>query len=419
MRILMVCDFYAPFVGGVEQHVRHLAAGLSDRGHQVAVATSWAQGLERFERDGPVSVYRIPVTTGRLEGLFASGSRRWSPPWPDPEGMWCLRRIIASEHPHIIHGHDWLGRSCLPLKPGSGAKFVASLHYYTLSCAKKTLIYHGEPCTGPGFRKCLECASLHYGPGKGIPITLGNWVGEALERQTVDMFLPVSRATAAANGLVKGQVPFEVIPNFVPDEIDRSDQPIASYLAQLPAEPFLLYVGVLTHYKGVNVLLQSYTQLSNAPPLVLIAPTLEGVALDIPSYVTVLSSCPHAAVMEAWHRSMIAIAPSLWPEPCATVVLEAMVQGKPVIATNTGGMPDMIEDGVSGILVPPGDAHALRNAMELLISDARLRNAMGQSASKRVRAFQASAVIPRIERVYSRLMDSGAGAGTDLEEYSP
>jgi glycosyltransferase involved in cell wall biosynthesis len=88
--------------------------------------------------------------------------------------------------------------------------------------------------------------------------------------------------------------------------------------------------------------------------------------------------------------------------------MEAMVMGKPVIATRAGGIPDMITDGENGLLVPPGDVLALRQAMRQLIDHPQLREQMGAAALRRVVEFQAKNVVSRIENIYQQLCTAGA-----------
>jgi glycosyltransferase involved in cell wall biosynthesis len=402
MNILMVTDFYWPFVGGVEQHVRRLSHALASRGNQVAVVTLSQEGLADFEYDGEVRVYRVRSAVQRLPFLFVQDKRRWAPPFPDPGVTRALRRILALEKPHIIHGHDWLARSFLPLKTASGAKFVMSLHYYTLSCAKKNLMIAGKHCSGPRLAKCLACAAPHYGALKGIPITLANWIMSAAERAAVDRFIAVSQATAEGNGLT-GKDRFEVIPNFMPDDRPATaDQ--SPYLAQLPQEPFLLFVGDLRRDKGLEVLLEAYRNLTAAPPLVLVGKAWAETPAEFLPGVTVLTDWPNEAVLAAWERSLIGIVPSLWPEPFGIVVIEAMAAGRPVVASRTGGIPDLVQDGETGLLFPPGDAKGLRLALEKLLGDPPLRERMGRAGKARAAAFQAAAVVPRIEQVYRDLL---------------
>jgi glycosyltransferase involved in cell wall biosynthesis len=122
------------------------------------------------------------------------------------------------------------------------------------------------------------------------------------------------------------------------------------------------------------------------------------------------ASWPHVAIMDAWRRSLLGLAPSVWPDPCPTVAMEAMATGRPVIAARSGGLSDIVVDGETGLLVPPGDAEALRRAMARLIDNPALRGRMGAAARRRVTAFQAGDVVPRIEQVYRELLVVGAPA---------
>jgi glycosyltransferase involved in cell wall biosynthesis len=399
----MIADFYHPFVGGVEQHVRNLSGALVARGHSVAVATLWDEGLEKHVSDGGVRVHRVRGTMQRAAPLFRSSQRRWAPPFPDPEAVAALRRIVAYELPDVVHGHDWLARSYLPLKRWSRAPLVMSLHYFTLSCAKKNLMYRDAPCSGPAFAKCLSCGANHYGPAKGVPIVTGNWAFGMAEQSAVDMFVPVSMATAVGNGLVGSSLPFEVIPNFVPDAATTPRADAGTYVDLLPPDGFLLFVGDLRGLKGLDVLLHAYSALKSAPPLVLIGKVWPETPTDLPPNVVVLKDWPNHAVMEAWRRSSLALVPSIWQEPFGMVVIEAMAAGRPVVASRIGGIPDIVVDGETGLLVPPGDSLALRGAIERLLADPSLRERMGQAARHRAVQFTASAVVPRFERLYATL----------------
>ena len=404
MRILMLAQFYPPIVGGIEQHVRTLSIELVARGHDVAVATILHKGQPAFEVDQGVRVYRVRSLMQRLPQLFSDTGRQYAPPFPDPITLPDLREIIQKEQPEIIHAHNWLVRSFMPLKSWSRAPLVVTMHDYNLSCARVDLIYDTQACSGPGFAKCLRCSIHHYGPLQGPPTVLSNWLMELLERLAADMFLVVSQAVAVGNNLQRyGQERLRVIPNFIPDEPDLLPEKDKAYLAQLPAGDYLLFAGGLGRMKGVEVLLRAYAELEDVPPLVLIGyPTP-----DWPQFssictrnVIVFKDWPHSAVMSAWARCMLAIVPSLGPDPCPTVAMEAMCMGKPIIASRTGGLTDIIAHGQTGLLIPAGDVQALKTAIRCLIDDPALRTHMGQQAQQRVTEFQARSVIPRIEQVY-------------------
>ena len=85
-------------------------------------------------------------------------------------------------------------------------------------------------------------------------------------------------------------------------------------------------------------------------------------------------------------------------------ILEAMCFGCPSIATRVGGIPEVVEDGVSGVLVAPGDAAALARAVETLIADPAHRIALGEAARRRAHErFSADVIVPRYEAIYRRV----------------
>ncbi len=404
MRVLMISDFYHPFLGGVEQHVRSLSTALVDRGYEVAVATLRQGDLPEFSVDHGVRIYRLRGSAQRAERLFASSGRPWAPPLPDPELTLGLRRVIEEERPEIVHGHDWMSRSFLPLKGWSGARFIVSLHYYTLSCAKKNLLYNNAPCSGPAPLKCIGCSIDHYGAAKGVATVSGAALGAALDHQAVDMFVSVSTATATGNGLDLDDPRSIIIPNFLPPKRGVSVDDISDYVAQLPEGEFLMYVGDLRGAKGLNVLLDAYARFSDAPPLVLIGKVWPETPATFPDNVIVLKDWPNEAVMEAWRRARIAVVPSVWPEPFGIVVIEAMTSGCPVVASRIGGIPDIVVDEETGLLVPPADPAALHHAIDHLINQPELMDRMGRAGRERARLFESDSVVPQIEQLYDSVV---------------
>lgn len=414
MRILMLADFYPPFAGGVARHVSGLSRELVERGHEVAVATFEGDGLAPYEIDHGVRVYRIRGTTQRLTPLFKDSKRRWAPPFPDPELTWALRQVIARERPDIVHAHTWLVHSFLPLKAWSGAKLVLTMHEYSLVCAKKNPIFRGAVCDGPGLMKCLSCSADHYGRVKGAPAVLALRTMSAPLRRAVDLFLAVSGDAAMWCDLAGDRLPYDVIPNFMPDHVVEPECGHEPYLAQLPRENYLLFVGALGRHKGVPVLLDAYAGLVDPPPLVLIGIPWADMPTTFPANVTVLENWPHDAVMQAWSRSCLALVPSVVPESFGIVVIEAMASGRPVIASRIGGLPELVSDGETGLLVPPGDPIALRGAIARLLADPDLAERMGQAGRRKAREFRTSNVIPRIERAYRQVLQGSEGTGVGL-----
>ena len=407
MRIVLLAQLYPPFLGGEERFAQDLSVALTERGHDVAVVTSWQTGTETFEYDRAVRVHRVRSVLQRAQFLHADPARTQMPSFPDPEATLALRKILAEEQPEIIHALNWMVFSYLPLAMWSNAKLVLSICDHSYICPKKKLIYQDAPCDGPGLSKCLSCTKEHYGITKGAVTLASLWAMRQIERRQVDLFLPVSTSVAEVNRIAGSGRPYQVVPNFVADDITTPHGENQPFLDQLPEGDFLLFVGAFGRYKGVDVLLDAYRRLEDAPPLVIIGYETNEYPVqttDVPKNVTVLKNWPNHAVMEAWRRCAIALVPSTWAEPFGIVALEAMAMAKPIIASRIGGLPDIIVDEESGLLVRPDDAEALSAAMQRLIADPALRQKLGDAAHTRVEQFKASVVVPRYEAIYAELL---------------
>lgn len=408
MRILMLSQFiYPPSLGGEERFVTDLSYELAARGHDVAIVALWQKGFPEFEIQRGVHIYRVRGSMQKMSFLFSDTDHPYAPSFPDPGVMRELRRIVLKERPEIVHAHNWLVHSFTPLKKWSQARFVVSLHDYSLICVQKRLMRREVSCSGPGVGKCLACGTQFYGLAKGPLTTLANFYWGERERQAVDLFLPVSQATADGNQLDKYHAPYKVVPNFIPDQIDVRDNDDDPLLAQLPKEGFLLFVGDITLDKGAEVLLQAYAELNTALPLIFIGrQQIAGLSERLPQNVRLMGPWPHDAVMGAWKRCTIGVVPSIVADCCPTVAMEAMVMGQPVVATRSGGLTDIVVDGETGLLVPPADPQALRSALQSLLEDPARRERMGVLAKQQVTRFQATSVVSNFEQVYQELVEA-------------
>lgn len=399
MRILLLSQFYPPVTGGVEVHVSALAEGLAARGHHVAVAT-----LDGEQMSGsPVEVHRLPSTTGGM-GFLHVTERHHAPPVPDPAARRALAGLVERFAPDVVHAHNWLGRSFVPLAPTSEARYVETLHDCGLICTQGRRMHDGTGyCETDGAVRCLACCARFFGPLKGGVTFLGNRAMRARELATVDLFLPVSHAVAEANRLAELGARFEVVPNFVAEREEGAATP--PELAALPDGPLILQVGDVVPDKGVHVLFEAYRTLEAPPPLVLVGRIAAEVRAALPGGAIAVGVWPHAAVRALWNRALFGTMPSLCLDACPTVTMEAMAASRPVIASARGGLTDQVVDGQTGILVAPGDAEALAGAMRRLIADEKLRHAMGTAGRQRFeRHYSADVVIDRIEELYASLL---------------
>lgn len=406
MRLLLLAQFFPPDIGGEERHVFNLANTLANRGHEVAVATQCVAGLPQRETlPSGVRVHRFITMAMGLPGVYAT-DRQHHLPFPDPLGTHNLARILRWERPDVVHAHNWIINSILPLRRRTArhAEFglVLTLHDYSNVCATKRLMQNGSVCAGPRKAKCVKCAIGHYGPIVGSVTATATAAMRPWKERAIDYIVSVSRAVATGNGIIDSPTA-RVIPNFILDSVLDDACVASSETAQpeLPIDPFLLFVGDLSSEKGVPTLLRAYSALGpSRPPLVLVGKRTPDTPTNLPRGAEMHFEWAHENIMVAFRRCLAAVLPSVWPDPCPTTVLEAMASGRPVITTSTGGMVDMIIHEESGLLVPPGDKRALTASLERLLGDGVLRMRIGIGARERVRLFTASTVAEQLEAIY-------------------
>ena len=146
-----------------------------------------------------------------------------------------------------------------------------------------------------------------------------------------------------------------------------------------------MFVGDLSRDKGIEVLLEAH-RLGGLPRLVLAGRVLENTPLDLPGRVDLRGLLDHPSVIDLMQSASVVAVPSIVPDCCPTVILEAMALGRPVVAAASGGIVDLVDDGVTGLLVPPGEAPALSQCS--LDARPRPRAGCGDGTSgARTRAF--------------------------------
>jgi glycosyltransferase involved in cell wall biosynthesis len=158
----------------------------------------------------------------------------------------------------------------------------------------------------------------------------------------------------------------------------------------LPGAPALLFVGVLERYKDVHTLAAAWRLAARRVPdarLRVIGRgrergVVEALVRDLPQRVSWSEQVPSEEVATALDAATALVLPSR-SEGLPRIAMEAFVRGRPVVGSRAGGIPDIVEDGVSGLLVPPGEPAALAEALVRVLTDPALaqRLAAGAAAS--------------------------------------
>jgi starch synthase len=183
------------------------------------------------------------------------------------------------------------------------------------------------------------------------------------------------------------------------------------------SRPYVVFVGRITRQKGLQVLLTSAQQLAPEAQLVLCAgqPDTQELAAEVTRLVDELRSArtgviwlpemlPKREVVQLLTHATVFACPSLY-EPLGIVNLEAMACGTAVVASRVGGIPEVVSDGETGLLVPPGDPAPLASALNSLLLDPARAAAMGLRGRDRAIAhFGWSAIAAQTAALYSELV---------------
>ncbi len=404
MKVLELTELYPPDIGGTQRHVARQAEELARRGHEVTVLThSVGDSPSREVTSEGITVYRTEAGwLSRLPGLYQNPRRRFSAPSPEPKDLRLIRDLIKYQRPDVILAHNWIIYSYLVLKRRDHPPVIWILHDYLAICHKRSLLYTplrlgvDRPCPGARLDRCIPCGHGQYGWVKSAMIATGLQLSRRLLNRKIEQVVAISSALSDVSQIAFDR-PIRVIPTFLGEGL-RDIAFKQARPAFCPEGGYLLFVGSLDKHKGVEVLIEAHRGLKRRIPLVIIGTAPSGRHPNFGDDVSVALDVEHDQVMAAWAHCTMGVVPSVWEEPWGQVAAEAATVGKAVIATRVGGLQDVVVDGETGILVPPNDAGALRDAIDLLMESPELRDQMGHRAAAHVRPFTVSVVTDQIEQ---------------------
>ncbi|MFZ0667535.1 MAG: glycosyltransferase family 4 protein [Acidimicrobiales bacterium] len=174
-----------------------------------------------------------------------------------------------------------------------------------------------------------------------------------------------------------------------------------------------MFAGALSRLKGLDVLLEAWAGLEPRVPLVLAGLRRPDSPRVFPPGVWVAESVPRGEVLQAWAHCLVAVVPSVFPDPHPTVAIEAMAAGRPVVASAVGGLTSIVTDEETGYLVKPGSVDDLRRALQRLIANPTLCSKMGDAAAVAARRFDKDVVVPQLEQVYQEAIANNGGRSDD------
>jgi glycosyltransferase involved in cell wall biosynthesis len=195
-------------------------------------------------------------------------------------------------------------------------------------------------------------------------------------------------------------------------------QAVRQELQIIDGAPLVVMAARLQRWKGVHVFVEAAAHVARVHPeaqFIIVGGTLFGLEPNYPRQLQQLierlelQACVRLVgfrtdVLSFFSAASLVVHCSIEPEPFAVVLLEAMACSKPVIASDSGGTGEIIEQGVEGLLVPPNDPEGLSKAICSLLADPELRKRMGNAGSARVRKYlNMDRMTREFERTYTEL----------------
>lgn len=411
MRILICCNAYPPrFMGGAELMAHEQAKALTRLGHEVRVFAGETGGNRaRHARADDlyegISIHRIALEPEDYSPEFLN----FLHPVVDDH----FRDILDDFDPDIVHCHNLLGLSAkLPLLARlQGAGTVCTLHDFWGFCLRNTAVRaDGNTCDDT--TQCRTCLPrIHDGRRMHIPMRLRkDFLNLALDQ--VDRFIAPSRFVATRYAWA-GWSPerLEVIPNGI--DLDLFHPAGKAGPVQAPVR--ITYAGYFGAHKGVATLLEALAILPSLQPVDIPSAVLQLVGegpeqdaystrikrLGMHERVRFLGKVTPEDMPAIYSRSDIVVLPSIWDENQPVCLMEAMAAGLPVVASRKGGIPEMVEHGVNGLLFGAGDAADLAGQLARLIADPGLRQEAGREGRRRVENLSHDRQARRLIAVYA------------------
>lgn len=378
MRIVLATSSYAPYVGGVEEHVRNVARVLRERGHEVVVWTIDRDGGFGVRRVDGVDVWDLPAP---LPARSAGAMARFAIRMPRAAARW--RRALRAHRPDLLHVHcfgpngtyaRWLSRI-------AGVPLILTSHGETL--ADDAGLFSSSRFAIDSLRDSLAQAAAVTACSQ---VTLDDLVGRFGLRE--------GRGTVVFNGI-------------------DLDEPEGAPPPRVTGR-YLAAVGRVQHLKGFDLLVQAFARAGLPRDIRLVigggGPETDDLRAlaerwGVSDRVLLTGWLDRPTVGALRRGALAGVVPSRF-EPFGIAALEVWRAASPLVATTRGGPPEFVADGVDGLLVDPEDTAALALALRRLVDDPALAARLAVAGETRVRAFTWERTVDAYERVYDEVRAS-------------
>lgn len=392
MKILLANDSAMP-AGGAQLATLALRDGLRQRGHDARLFASSARaGAGRSYAD-----YVCLGTISRFRTLLQTVN-----PWAFKQ----FHRALTEFRPDVVHVGMFLTQlSPLILRLLKDVPSLYHAHWYRPICPTgKKMLPDGSPCQRRFGGVCYRSRCL----------PMRAWLPLMLQMKLWQRWHHVFDLIVAGSETVKRRLMAE---GFEPVELVFYGVPIQPSRRPLSSPPTVAFAGRLAWVKGVDLLVRAFAEVVSQIPearLILAGDgpeqqRLRGLIneLRLSASVSMLGSLPRLEMERHLATAWVQVVPSRWAEPFGLVAAEAMMRGTAVIASTSGGLTEIVHDGLTGLLVPAGDVGRLEEALLRLLRDRDLAEQMGRAGRETAMAhFSEATFVDRFMRLYQTLWEN-------------
>jgi glycosyltransferase involved in cell wall biosynthesis len=404
LRILICGSFFPPhYLGGAELIAYKQAKILQQMGHEVRVFSGrlggyWFRRHRVKYESGDFRVTRVSLSPQDISGTS------WDFRSPDIRRE--FSRTLDDFAPDVVHFHNIVGLSTGMIDECYRRQIptVMTLHDYWGICFKNTFLKNSGNICKQGGLVCLDCREVLAGH-LPLPSPVRN-AHILFSLRKVDRLITPSRFVAeqyAANGIARDQL--RVIQNGIDVENFVRGQRGTAMLT-------LGFIGHLGKHKGLEILLHALSLMDASKVRLLVVGTGEEAKhlqtfcheRGLAPYVSFRGHVDNRRIAAIYNQIDVLIVPSIWPENSPVTITEAMASGIPVIASDVGGIGELVEDGVTGYLVPLRDSLAIAERIGRFLVRPELLKTMGEKALAKIQSYQMGQQVERLVAVYREVL---------------
>jgi glycogen synthase len=387
LRVLRLCSVFEPPptaldergarfdpIGGMQDHTAALTRLLDRRGVAQTVVTTRPPTAPWLQRIGEhATVVRLGLPVPRLRQLYAVPAAALVP--------------ALGRRAHLVHAHLGEDLAILPLAALAARPRRLPI-VVTVHCS---------------LRHTVRARDARTALLRGLGGRIERW---GIRRADATITLTPGLAARLAEEVDPGRI------HFMRRAVDRRAfaEPGADPFPHLAGPPRVVFLGRVVRQKGIETLIAAVARLRTpGAQLVLVGdgPDRRRVEqlsrrMGVADRVHVTGFVPHERVPAVLAFADVLVLPSFYEE-LGTVLIEAMQAGLPAVASRVGGIPEIVEDSETGLLVPPGDAGALARAIDAVLGDPDLARRLGDAARRRAPAYDWDRVGEQVLDLYRGL----------------